>query len=289
MDGLLIVDKPCGITSHDVVYRLRKVTTERSIGHLGTLDPLATGVLPMLLGRYTRLARFFKACEKEYSGRIRFGIATDSYDSMGAITSEAPGTAVYSEQLEHHLASLRGLILQTPPAYSAKKIDGVPAHKLARKGQAPVMRTVPITVHSFEMCLLTADTAEFTATVSAGGYVRSLVHDLGLALGCGAHLTELRRTRAGEFTLDISTPLEVLEKLPVGQSIELLPARDVLSELPAVTVTSDIAARFRQGLPTNLPEFSDAPYVRVFTGSDNLIAVARRLASTLFAPDVVIG
>jgi tRNA pseudouridine55 synthase len=289
MDGLLIVDKPCGITSHDVVYRLRKVTSERSIGHLGTLDPLATGVLPMLLGRYTRLARFFKAREKEYSGRIRFGVATDTYDSMGAVTSEAPGTSLVAELLEQHASRLRGLIQQTPPIYSAKKIDGVPAHRLARKGEAPVMRSVPITVHAFEVRLLSPDTAEFNATISAGGYVRSLVHDLGQALGCGAHLTELRRTRAGEFTLDMSTPLENLEKLPVGRPVELLQARDVLSELPAVTVTGEVAARFRQGLPTNLPEFSSAPYIRVFIGSDDLIAIGRRLASTLFAPDVVIG
>lgn len=289
MDGLLIVDKPCGITSHDVVYRLRKVTSERSIGHLGTLDPLATGVLPMLLGRYTRLARFFKAREKEYSGRIRFGIATDTYDSMGAVTSEAPGTTLVAELVEQHASRLRGLIQQMPPVYSAKKIDGVRAHKLARKGEAPIMRPVPVTVHAFEVRLLSHDTAEFAATVSAGGYVRSLVHDLGQTLGCGAHLTELRRTRAGEFTLDMSTPLEALEKLSVGRAVEMLPAREVLSELPAVTVTGDIAARFRQGLPTNLPEFSDAPYIRVFTGPDTLIAIGRRLAATLFAPDVVIG
>jgi tRNA pseudouridine55 synthase len=291
MDGLLIVDKPCGITSHDVVHRLRKITAERSIGHLGTLDPLATGVLPLLLGRYTRLARFFGAREKEYSGRICFGVATDTYDSMGAVTLETPNTSIDPERLQALVAGFRGRIDQVPPAFSAKKIGGVPAHRLARKGQAPAMRPVSIDVHEFSVRLLDPKTAEFHVTVSAGGYVRSLVHDLGKSLGCGAHLTELRRLRAGEFTAEMAVPLEQLENNSPKNTVALplLASRAVLAELPAVTVSPDIAARFRQGLPTNLPEFSSAPYVRVFGASDTFIAIARRLASTLFAPDCVIG
>ncbi len=163
----------------------------------------------------------------------------------------------------------------------------MPAHRLARKGEAPVLRAVAIDVHDFTVKLVEPDVAEFHVTVSAGGYVRSLVHDLGQRLGCGAHLTELRRIRAGEFTAQMAVPLDQLEGTAAGA--RLLPARSVLAELPAVTVSAEIAARFRQGLPTNLPEFSDAHYVRVFGGGDSFIAVARRLAPTLFAPDCVIG
>jgi tRNA pseudouridine55 synthase len=302
MNGILVIDKPAGLTSHDVVQRVRRITQERSVGHLGTLDPMATGVLPLLLGKFTRLAQFFGDVEKEYEGTIRFGWPTDTYDAEGEpLDSEKP--ANFSEaELEAAVASLSGRIQQMPPVFSAKKIAGVPAYKLARKGEAPELKAVEVEVAEFRLwrSLETAATADssstlhnthyrtlynFHARVGSGTYIRSLAHDLGQKLGCGAHLASLKRTRSGEFSLDQAATLDSLTTESVTAA--LINPKAILAGLPNVVLRSDETTRIRHGNATNLPVFSPANLVKVFDGTD-LIAIAQRVAGTLFQPKVVL-
>jgi tRNA pseudouridine55 synthase len=288
MDGLLIVDKPSGMSSHDVVHRVRKVFGEKSVGHLGTLDPLATGVLPLLLGRYTRLAQYFGHADKEYTGTARFGFATDTYDSEGTPTSDPQNVALDAAWLEAAIAGMRGVIQQMPPIYSAKKVNGVPAHRLARKGQTPELRAVEIHVERFDAAILSADEISFHVTVSSGGYVRCLAHELGQQLGCGAHLTSLRRIRAGDFGLERAATLEALEGSSSPEEL-LLPATDVLSRIPALLVDDASAVRLKNGMQVNLPDFSSAPLLRILHPRDRIFAIGKRMAGTLFAPQTVLG
>lgn len=291
MNGLLVLDKPSGFTSHDVVAFVRRATGERSIGHLGTLDPMATGVLPLLLGKYTRLAQFFGQAEKHYEGSIRFGFATDTFDAEGAPAGEPQPLACSLAELRELSRRFHGEIDQVPPVYSAKKINGVPAHKLARAGADVPVKSARITIHDFRLLDLAGDTATFTIEVSAGGYVRSVAHELGQLAGCGAHLASLRRTRAGAFTLNEAVTVEQLKQGAGPAEIEaLLPhPRTLLPEMPPVTVDEQMAGRLRNGMQVNLPEFSQAPLVKVFTGPTELLAIARRVAGTLMQPIVVMG
>lgn len=291
MNGLLIVDKPAGVTSHDVVARVRRATSERSIGHLGTLDPMATGVLPLLLGRHTRLAQYFGASEKSYTGSIRFGFATDTYDAEGEPTSPEQKLTLTQAELELLASRFLGTIEQMPPAYSAKKVAGQTAHQLARAGKTPQLRAVPVTVHEFALEAMVGDTVNFRMRISAGGYVRSVAHDLGQLAGCGAHLSSLRRTAAGDFTLQEALGLEQIEQLAAeGQLEARIPhARTLLPQLPAVTVDEQTAGRLRNGMQVNLPEFSSAELVRIFADQQTILAIGRRIAGTLFQPVTVIG
>ena len=291
MNGLLILDKPAGVTSHDVVAWVRKITGESSTGHLGTLDPMATGVLPLLLGKYTRLAQFFGAMEKSYTGTIRFGFSTDTYDADGAATSEAVPVAVGLEEVRTAAAGFSGQMEQTPPAFSAKKVGGVPSHKLARAGKAVPLKPARVTIHQFAIESLSGDLAEFSTRVSAGGYVRSVAHDLGQLLGCGAHLASLRRTSAGPFTLADALTLDQLAEYMRGGELEAkLPhPRTLLPELPSVTADEVTAGRLRNGMAANLPEYSIAPLVKVFVSQRDLVAIVKRIAGTLFQPNIVIG
>ena len=291
MNGLLIVDKPAGMTSHDVVAVVRRMSGERSIGHLGTLDPMATGVLPLVLGRYTRLAKFFQADRKTYTGVIRFGFATDTYDAdgerVGEVTAALPDDATVREAAE----AFTGEIMQTPPAYSAKKIEGVAAYKLARAGKPVAVKTVAVNVFRFEIGQVAGTDAPFEVELAAGGYVRSLAHDLGARLECGAHLAALRRTVAGEFSLLDASTLDELEQKAAGEGIEsrLYHPRRMLPEMPCVTVDERIAGRLRNGMTANLPEYSNAAMVKIFTSQRDLLAVGQRIAGTLFQPVVVLG
>ena len=292
MNGLLVIDKPAGITSHDVVGRLRKITGERSIGHLGTLDPMATGVLPLLLGKYTRLAQYFSAAEKHYSGAIRFGFATDTYDTEGTPT----GLDLWFQQqltlerIRSSAARFHGEMDQMPPAYSAKKISGTPAYKLAREGKPVELKTAKVHIKSFDITALNGPEAEFTIAISSGGYVRSVAHELGQDLGCGAHLCRLRRTQAGVFVLDQAHTLDELAAL-VGDIAALeakcIHPRMLLPEMPSVTADPLALGRMRNGAQANLPEFSQAPLVKVFAGQRELAGVAQRIAGTLFQPVIV--
>jgi tRNA pseudouridine55 synthase len=289
MNGLLIVDKPGGITSHDVVVRVRRATGESSIGHLGTLDPMATGVLPLLLGKYTRLAQFFGSLEKTYTGTIRFGFATDTYDADGQAIAEGVPVSITPERVRNVASRFQGEIEQMPPPFSAKKTGGKRAYQLARAGETPKLKSVQITVKAFEITTMDGDTATFSMTVSAGGYVRSVAHEMGIALGCGAHLASLRRVAAGPFPIKHAIPLVDIEA-QAGDTLEArMPhPRALLPELPAVTADAFSAGRVRNGAAVNLPEFGSAPTVKIFEDQRNLIAIGRRIAGTLFQPVVVL-
>jgi tRNA pseudouridine55 synthase len=291
VDGLIVIDKPGGMTSHDVVHRLRKVTGERSIGHLGTLDPMATGVLPLMLGRFTRLAQFFSSTEKSYTGTIRFGYATETYDAEGEMMGEAIEPALTLEQVRLSAARFHGEIEQMPPAFSAKKVGGVPAYKMARAGKPVELKPVRIHISSFEITRLDGAKASFELGVSAGGYVRSVAHELGRDLGCGAHLESLRRTQAGAFTLSHAHRLDEMEQSAGNRealAMLCVHPRSVLQEMPSVTADEYVLGRLRNGAQANLPEFSSAPLVKVFATQRELVGIARRVAGTLFQPEVVL-
>jgi tRNA pseudouridine55 synthase len=290
MNGLLVLDKPAGMTSHDVVAIVRRATGEKSIGHLGTLDPMATGVLPLLLGKYTRLAQFFNQADKQYTGHIRFGFATDTFDAEGS-PSTTPKTLTHSlDQLRTLSQKFHGDINQLPPIFSAKKINGTPAHKLARGGAEVPVKPARITIHDFQLTCLEHDTASFTISVSAGGYVRSVAHELGQLAGCGAHLSSLRRTNAGPFSLDQSLTIDQLKSSTPAELEGLLPhPRTLLPEMPSVTVDDQLAGRLRNGMQVNLPDFSQAPLIKIFTAPTDLLAIGRRVAGTLMQPIVVLG
>jgi tRNA pseudouridine55 synthase len=291
VDGLLVVDKPGGMTSHDVVHRVRKATGERGIGHLGTLDPMATGVLPLMLGKFTRLAQFFNSAEKSYTGTIRFGYATDTYDADGQMVGECVEAGLTLEQVQAAAARFRGEIEQMPPAFSAKKVGGVPAYKMARAGKAVELKPVIIHISSFEIASLEGSEAAFSMSVSSGGYVRAVAHELGRDLGCGAHLGSLRRTQAGPFTLAQAHPLDELEMLEGGEEALgrlCVHPRSLLPEMPSVTGDVYSIGRLRNGGQANLPEFSSSTLVKVFASQRDLVAIAKRVAGTLFQPAVVL-
>jgi len=292
LNGLLVIDKPGGITSHDVVYKLRRITGEKSIGHLGTLDPMATGVLPLMLGKFTRLAQYFSSAEKSYSGSIRFGFATDTYDAEGQPTGPDLGTQPTLEAVRAAAARFHGDMDQMPPPFSAKKIAGTPAYKLAREGKPVELKTAKVHIASFSIDSIDGPFAAFTMSISAGGYVRSIAHELGLALGCGAHLSALRRTQAGAFTLGHAHTLAECEALagnaPALEQLCVHP-RTLLPEMPSVTADAHVVGRLRNGAQANLPEFSQASLVKVFADQRDFVAIAKRIAGTLFQPVTVMG
>jgi len=290
MNGVIVVDKPAGLTSHDVVSRARHIFRERSIGHLGTLDPMATGLLPLVLGRMTRLAQFYRAVNKEYEGEIRLGFATATYDAEGEPTREPQPVNVPLGEIEAAAARFCGDIEQVPPPFSAKKIAGVPAYKLARKQREVKLEPVQVRVYEFGVGPLVGDRLHFQTRVSSGTYVRSMAHDLGNVLGIGAHLASLRRTAVGEFSLaDAHTLDELQARAQRGALPEaLVHPRRLLPGMPSVTATEENAAMIRNGRAVNLPELSRAPLVKVFAGQAELIAIVSRIAGTLFQPKVVL-
>jgi tRNA pseudouridine55 synthase len=289
MNGVLIIDKPAGLTSHDVVNRARRILQQRSVGHLGTLDPMATGVLPLVTGSLTRLAQFYMHAEKTYEGTVRFGFATDTYDAEGEATSTAQEVSLKPDQLESLASHFRGVIEQTPPPFSAKKIHGVPAYKLARKQKEVVLKPVQVEIKEFTILSVETATARFRARVTSGTYLRSVAHDMGQRLGCGAHLESLRRTAAAEFTIAEAHTLEELAEAAGKSSLQdfFVHPRKLLPDFPSVMADEANAARIRSGRSVNLPELSRAPQVKVFCGQRELIAIATRIAGALFHPKIV--
>jgi len=289
-NAVMVVDKPAGWTSHDVVAKARRILGERSIGHLGTLDPMATGVLPLVLGRMTRLCQFYSGSEKTYEGKIRLGVATDTYDADGDPVGAPQTVNVTLEELIDASAAFLGLIQQTPPPFSAKKIQGVPAYKLARRKQPVELKPVEVEVREFTISGLNGDLVDFHCRVSSGTYVRSLAHELGQKLGVGAHLASLCRTAVGEFTIEQSHTLEqIAEAAAQGRVDEVcIHPRRVLPEIPCVTATDEDLAKIRHGRAVNLPEMSRSKWVKVFAGQTELVCLASRVAGTLFHPKVVL-
>jgi len=291
MSGVLIIDKPAGLTSHDVVNRVRRILRTRAVGHVGTLDPMATGVLPLVIGNLTRLAQFYTSAEKSYEGVILFGFATDTYDREGKPTSP-PQTLTFSlDTLREWAVRFRGVIQQVPPPFSAKKVEGVPAYKLARKQKPFTLRQVQVEVKEFEILDLDGQQARFRARVGSGTYLRSVAHDLGQQAGCGAHLESLRRTTVGEFNLSQAHTLEELESAALHGSVReiCVPLQDVLPALPFVTANEETLVRIRSGRSVNLAELSRAKQVKVFDAERELVAIATRVAGTLFHPKIVLA
>ena len=283
-DGVLVVDKPQGPTSHDVVTLARRALGVSRIGHTGTLDPMATGVLPLVIGRATRLAQFLTASDKDYEATVAFGRTTNTYDAMGTIITTS-GERPTRDQVEQALGRFRGTFEQTPPAYSAKNIAGARSYDIARKARDGVVtlpKAVTITVRELNLLSCDGETAVLQMRVTAGFYVRSLAHDLGAALGMGGVLTALRRTRSGEFGLEGSVPLaDVLQAGREALAARLLPFSLLLPELPAVTLRGpEQVVRIKNGVEiapadllaalTPLPEL-----VRVIGADGTLVALAR--------------
>jgi tRNA pseudouridine55 synthase len=291
MNAVLIIDKPAGVTSHDVVNRARRILHERSIGHLGTLDPMATGVLPLVTGNLTRLAQFYTASEKTYEGTVRFGFATDTYDADGEPTTVPQPVHLRAEEVDALAARFRGVIEQTPPPFSAKKIKGVPAYKLARQQKEVILKPVWVEIKEFAILAVEADRVRFRAHVASGTYMRSVAHEMGRELACGAHLESLRRTAVAEFVLEDAHTLEqVANAANHSSSLDdlFVHPRKLLPQLPSVTADEPTASRIRSGRTVNLPELSRARQVKVFSGQRELLAIATRVAGTLFHPKIVL-
>ena len=222
-EGILLVDKPQGITSHDVVDRLRRKLKMKRIGHAGTLDPMATGLLIMLIGKATKVSQFLISLDKSYEGTICFGVETDSHDAEGEVVAEIPVPENLSEEiLRTEIQGFIGDQYQTPPMFSAKKVDGVPLYKMARKGKTVEREPRFIRINSLDLLAWAIPEAKFQMSCSKGTYVRTLVHDLGQKIGCGAHLNELRRTHIDRFDLNEAKSLDAIEEVPLADFPELL-------------------------------------------------------------------
>lgn len=311
VEGALLINKPAGKTSHDVVDAVRRILGFREIGHLGTLDPLATGVLALLLGRATRLARFYIGRRKRYSCSIRFGFATDTYDADGQPAGPDAAPEISREQAEALAAEFTGRFPQTPPPYSAKKIHGRPAHELARKKKPVELKPVEVEVYEFRITGVEGSTVQCVIECAAGTYIRSLAHEMGLRQGSGAHLAEIARTAVGEFTLDQTITLQELElAAQSGRLAEVvLPIERLLPDLPRITVLPIIERRVRHGARFNVQIAQiqpgrvtsaqgataqldsgelKAPCLRVFNFEEKLIAIAEAVVPRTYQPVVVL-
>ena len=294
-DGVLVIDKPAGPSSHDVVAAVRRVLGGVKVGHTGTLDPLATGVLPLLVGRATRLARFMAGATKTYEARVQFGWSTDTHDAAGEPAGPATPAVIDRRTLEDRLDRFRGTFAQTPPAYSAKKVGGHRAYALARADRAVSLDAAMVTVHDLRVLDFDGAAATLAVTSSAGFYVRALAHDLGEAVGTPAHLARLRRTRSGEFDLDQAVPLGVAIATPEVALERLVPAGALLGHLPGYHVSEqglrwvhhgrDVEPRMLLDGP---PRGSDGP-VRLLDPSGALVALALvRPGAGVLHPSVVL-
>ena len=310
-DGILVVDKPSGKTSHDVVEAVRRLVGFRQIGHFGTLDPLATGVLVLALGRATRLARFYTARRKRYTCAVRFGFATDTYDADGEASGPDSSPTLDAAQLEKLAAQFTGKIRQTPPPFSAKKVHGRPAHELARKHRPVELAPVEVEVYEFRLTGVEGSIARFAVECGPGTYIRSLAHDLGIQHCAGAHLVEIARTAVGEFTIDHAVPMvDLQEDARSGKmAARVIRLENLLSELPRATVLPIIEKRVLHGAKFNLPlaqiqpgqitAAQNAPAeldsgewkparLRVFNQQGKLIAIAEPVVPRTYQPVVVL-
>jgi len=260
MTGVLLIDKPSGLTSHDVVFRMRRISGERSIGHAGTLDPRATGLLVLMLGRSTRIATLLTGHSKAYDATIRFGFATDTDDADGARLDAQAGPMPSDEAIREGLDATVGPFDQLPPRYSAKRVDGKKAYDLARQDKPMELKRASVALHEWSWLGREGDLLRVSMSVSAGFYVRSLARDLGEALGCPAHLESLRRTRSGPFDLFQAIPLDEAERLGPAVEDRLIPMATALSDLPSVQLSEAGLTRVRFGNPIG-PQLVEGPWV----------------------------
>jgi len=293
VDGVIVVDKEDGWTSHDVVGKMRRIANTKKIGHLGTLDPIATGVLPLVIGRATRLAQFYTRSDKIYEALIRFGFATDTYDRGGTPTSPETEPRVGAEDLEALLDSFRGEMLQAPPPVSAKKVDGVRAYALVRRHIPVDLPPAPVHIHELTLLEVRGAEARLRAHCSGGTYMRSIAHDLGKALGCGAHLRDLRRMASAEFTLEQAHTIPQLQQLAAEGRLEevLIPAARMLPDFPTVYVEPESAGQIRQGRNFPVSPFRlqhGARYVKAVSNEGDLIAIGEAVLPNLYHPLVVL-
>lgn len=237
-DGVLIVDKPVGPTSHDVVAAVRRHAGGLRVGHTGTLDPFASGVLPLCVGKATRLSQFLTSSRKRYAGSVRLGIATDTYDPEGRVTFEGTLEGITETAIREAACEFLGTSQQIPPAYSARKLSGLPSYRLAREGKTVVLPAVPVTVHSFVIGAVRLPHFDFEIETSPGTYVRSIAHDLGHRLGSGAHLASLRRLAVGSYKLEEAHTLAAIEHSARSGLLDtlIIPMNEVDIGLPSVTV-----------------------------------------------------
>src|SRR5246127_2435932 len=309
-DGALVIDKPKGKTSHDVVDAVRHLAGFRQIGHLGTLDPLATGVLVLLLGRATRLVQFYAGRRKRYEAGFRFGFATDTYDSDGEAQGPDAVPVLDAAILEKFAAERTGRFEQIPPSFSAKKVKGRPAYELARKKQTVELKPVEVEIYEYKLKEVGGSIARFVIECSSGTYIRSLAHEMGQKLGCGAHLAEITRTAVGEFSMDQAITLEELaEASKAGRFANcLIKLENLLPNLPRINILPVIEKRVRHGSKFNISLSQlqtgrtepppgatteldggppKAPRLRVFNQQDKLIAIAEAVVPRTYQPLVV--
>ena len=304
--GVLLIDKPAGITSHDVVAAVRRILHIRQVGHFGTLDPFATGVLPLSIGKATRLAQFYLKSRKAYRGTIHFGFATDTYDATGVAAAEPVECRPQAQEVERVFAEFTGRIKQTPPPFSAKRVKGVRAYELARCRQAVELEPAEVEIYAFELLALEGAEAQFAVECSGGTYVRSLAHDTGCKLGCPAHLASLRRTAVAEFMESRAVTLADVERAAAaGEAAKLLISMEaLLPDCPALVVRGREEQDVRHGRSFELAQAQRADrgfgpgmaghapaiaLLKVMNGERRLIAVARRVAGNVYHPDLVLA
>jgi tRNA pseudouridine55 synthase len=301
ISGVYIIDKPAGLTSHDVVAQVRRILDTRQVGHFGTLDPFATGLLPVSAGKATRFAQFYLKSRKAYAGMIRFGFATDTYDATGTPASDAAPCPIEANVINVLFTELTGRIQQTPPPFSAKHVDGKRAYDLARQQKPVVLEPVEVEIYALELLGIDGECVRFAVECSGGTYVRSLAHDLGKRLGCGAHLAELRRTGVAEFS---EAQLVTLDKLAAAAQEGnvascRVPMEALLPDFPDLVVHGREEQSIRHGHQFQLARVArpgrggaasaNVPKIlKVMNADRRLIAIARHVVGAVYHPDVVL-
>jgi tRNA pseudouridine55 synthase len=279
MDGILNINKPPGITSHDVVQQVRRLLKERRVGHTGTLDPLATGVLVVCVGKATRIAQYLEAGVKEYDAVLQLGVTTDTLDREGQVLETRTYTPADPSRVLSVLQSLTGTIMQTPPVYSALKVGGVPSYKLARQGKASPLQPRPVTIHRIELTRYADPFITIKVLCAKGVYIRSLCADIGEALGMGAHMVNLVRSRSGRFSIEDSVFLDQLARMPAEDISRVLVGIDnSLDDMPSITVMGDDTKKILHGNRIRQPagaSSSENCLVRIHSEEGRLLALGK--------------
>ena len=302
ISGILVIDKPAGMTSHDVVAKVRRLVGQQQIGHFGTLDPFATGVLPLSLGKATRFAQFYLKSRKAYEGSIRFGFATDTYDATGRPATDPVTHSLDPVALNRIFGEFTGRVMQTPPSFSAKRVGGKRAYELARQQKPVKLEPVEVEIYALELLGVEGDQARFAVECSGGTYVRSIAHDIGVKIGCGAHLAQLRRTAVAEFKQDRAVTLEQLEQVAHEGGIKscLVPLEALLPDCPELVVRGseektvrhghkfELAQALRPGRGEGAGHTQAVNLLKILNPEHRLIAVARHITGGVYHPGLVL-